>query len=534
MADAADLILTGARIHTQDPGRPVATALAIRNGIIVAVGDRSDVVALRGAHTRTIDGRGCVAVPGLVDAHCHPLWGARAMRDADLTGAKSLDAALALLDAAAREHPDQEWVVAHGLRREWWDGPIDGAVLEDATGGRPTFASFLDGHGAVAGPVALRRAGVDGPRRFADASEIVCDSDGVPTGELREPSAMEAVRSRIPPLSPERRRALYRAQLERMAAAGLVGAHVMDDSPPDLDDLVAMEAAAPLPVRLHLHLWLQPEMDDAAIGDAIDRAARRGTRWRAGAVKFFLDGVVDQGTAWLGAPDRHGHVTGPNWPDPERYAAVVARCLGAGLGCATHAIGDRAIATALDAYAVAGPHGPGGPPRRIEHAEFCDPADVARFARLGVVASVQPAHIAGAAVDGARWAERLDGARRGWGWPFADLAAHGAVLAFGSDWPVADPSPLAGMMWARQRAPGSTGAGYRAEQALDAAAALAGYTIGAAHAAGEPGGVVRPGARGDLTLLAGDPLACAAHEVPDIPILATILAGTLAFRSSDV
>jgi len=537
MTGAADLVITGARIRTLDPGAPIARAVAIRGGRIVAVGDDHEVRRLRGRRTEIIDGRGRVVVPGLIDAHCHPLWGARAMRDADLTVAADLGDALARLAAVADAGPPGEWLVAHGLRREWFGGAPDGAALNGAVRGRPAFVSFRDGHGALANRAALKRAGVDGPREFADASEIVCDAAGVPTGELREPSAMEAVRAHIPPLTPQHRRELYRAQLERMAAVGLVAGHVMDDAPDDLEDLVALEAAAELPVRLVVYIWLQPGMDDRQIDAAIARAGATGRRWRAGAVKLFLDGVVDQGTAWLGAPDPLGRVTGPNWPDPARYAELVHRCVAAGLGCATHAIGDRAIRTALDAYAAAPARAPGQPPCRVEHAELCDPGDIGRFATNGVIASMQPIHVRSvAAAPEAAWAGRLDDRRRGWGWPCADLARAGAVLAFGSDWPVADSDPRLGLTWARRRRPpGQAGLGYRADQALDAEAALRGYTRGAAIAAGDPdAGVIAVGARGDLTIFDGDPVGCAVDELAGLPIAATIVAGTVTFRGPGV
>lgn len=534
--DAADLIITGGRVWTLDPARPHARALAVRNGAVVAVGSAAEIAALRSSATTVITADGLVAVPGLVDAHCHPLWGARATRDADLTGATDLASALASLAAAGFGRAPGEWVVGHGLRREWFGGAPTGAALDPVSGGRPVFVSFIDGHGALANPEALRRAGVDGPRVFADASTIVCDTTGTPTGELREPSAMEAVRTHIPPLAPARRRALYRAQLERMAAVGLVAAHVMDDSPDDLDDLDALERDGDLPLRLVIHIWLQPEMDDAAVGRAIDRAARRGRRWSTGAVKFFLDGVVDQGTAWLGAPDPCGRATSPNWPDPDRYAEIVARCVAAGLGCATHAIGDRAIRAALDAYAAAGPPRRGASPCRIEHVEWCDPDDLGRFAALGVVASVQPAHVAALAANPeSAWADRLDTLRRGWGWSFGDLQAAGATLAFGSDWPVAAADPRVGVMWAlRRRAPGQTGPGYREDQAVDAETALRAYTTGPARAAGAGCGVLTPGAPADITVFAGDPLACSADEIAQLPVVATIVGGAIAYRGPGV
>jgi len=528
MTEAADLVITGARIRTLDPRRPDATALAVRSGRIIGVGNDAELRAVRGQRTVVLDGRGRAVVPGLTDAHCHPLWGARAMRDADLTPARTLADALERLATAAAALPESEWVVAHGLRREWFAADPAGAAIDAAVGGRPAFVSFADGHGALANRAALRRAAIDGPRGFDDASEIVCDAAGVPTGELREPSAMEAVRSHIPALAARRRRALYRAQLERMAAHGLVAGHVMDDVPGDLDDLDALEADADLPVRLVVHLWLQPDMDDARVAEAIARASRSGRRWRSGAVKLFLDGVVAQGTAWLGAPDPAGRETQPNWPDPGRYADVVARCTAAGLGCATHAIGDRAIRVALDAYAAARARYGRRAPCRIEHAELCDPRDVQRFASAGVIASMQPIHIA-AAAGGPEPSARLDAERQGWGWPCADLARAGAVLAFGSDWPVADLDPRLGLMWARRPDPG-----YRADQAVDAATALWAYTRGAAIAAGDPnGGMIVDGAPADLTVLGGDPVACGVDELPELPVVATIVAGTIVYVSTD-
>ncbi len=537
MTEAADLVIVGARVRTLDPSTPSASALATRGGKIIAVGDRHAIAEFRGPHTEVLDGNGRVVVPGLVDAHAHPLWGARATRDADLSGARDLADALRRLQIVAATRTIGEWITAHGARREWFVPAPTGAALDAAVGGRPTFVSFLDGHGALATPAALARAGITGPRTFADASQIVCDVDGTPTGELREPSAMESVRVHIPPLAPARRRELYRAQFARMAASGLVGAHVMDDSPADLADLAALEDEGELAVRLMVYLWLQPEMDDEQIAEAISRARGSGRRWSSGAVKFFLDGVIDQGTAWLGAPDLTGHGTVPNWPDPQRYAEVVRRCVGAGLGCATHAIGDRAIRTALDVYASVRPADARQPPCRIEHVELCDPRDVARFAAHGVIASVQPTHIASVAGDpDSAWVDRLDAARRGWGWPFADLARAGAVLALGSDWPVADPDPRVGMMWARQRwAHGRTGPGYRDDQVLGAAAALEGYTRGPARAAGDAlGGRIVVGARADLTLLGADPVDCAVGDLPQIPVIATIVAGAMGYRSADV
>jgi len=535
VTESADLVLVGARVHTLDPGRPHATSLAIRDGRILAVGDRAEVLELCGATTEIIDGDGLVVVPGLVDAHCHPLWGARAMRDADLTEATDLAAACRMLAEVAARSSD-EWICAHGLQREWFADAPQGSMLAEVVGDRPIFVSFRDGHGALASPEALVRAGISGPRTFGDASQIVCDRNGRPTGELREPSAMEAVRTHIPPLSAHRRLSLYRVQLDRMARLGLTGAHVMDDAPGDLDDLMTLERDADLAVRLVIAIWLQPEMDDAQIADAFCRAGRAGRRWSSGAVKFFLDGVIDQGTAWLHLPDVKGDGRHANWPDLDRYREVVGRAIAHGLGCATHAIGDRAIHEALSAYEDAG-SATAHRPCRIEHVELCDPRDLGQFQRAGVIASLQPIHIAAVADDPDHvWSDRLDRTRAQFGWPHADLLRAGATVSLGSDWPVAIQDPRVGMAWARQHwAPGTTGPGYRDHQVVSAYEALVGYTRSAARAVGDYArGSIAPGMCADLTVFGADPLTSSPDEVPDLPVVMTIVDGSATYRASHV
>jgi len=502
----------------------------------VAVGTDGDVRALCGPRTRTVGCGGATVVPGLVDAHAHPFWGARATRGADLGGARTLDDVRHLLRAERARGTGGAWVLGHGLRRRVFAGTaVRGDALAAAVGGAPVFATFADGHGAVATPEALRRAGVTGPRAFPDASEIVCDGDGAPTGELREPSAMEAVRAAIPPLTAAARRALYAATLHRLAAGGLTGVHVMDSDPDVLDDLAALERDGALPLRVVLALWQQPGDGEDGAARTLADARRSGRLWRTGAAKFFLDGVVGSGTAWLREPDARGRPGAPFWTDPEAYRRRLHRLAAAGVACATHAIGDAAVACALDVLAAA----PAAPPvegrvvrHRIEHLELVDPADVPRVAAAGAVASMQPAHLAGAVgEDGHALAALLGPARVAGAWPAGDLARAGAVLALGSDWPVAPADPLLGMAWARlRRPPGRPDvAPHGPGQRLGAEEALAGYTAGPAWAAGEEhrAGRIAPGRRADLTLLAADPVEVEADALPDVGVRGTVVDGRL-------
>jgi predicted amidohydrolase YtcJ len=263
---------------------------------------------------------------------------------------------------------------------------------------------------------------------------------------------------------------------------------------------------------------------------------RRGRRWTAGMAKFFADGVIESGTAWLHEPDVDGRCVRPFWPEPGSYEAAVRRMAGHGFQCVTHCVGDRAVRAALDAYRGAG-RAASGAPHRIEHLETLRDEELARLASEGVAASMQAAHMAGLdepEVPDA-WRRAVGEARLGLGFRCADIRRAGAVLALGSDWIIASFDPRDGMAWARlRRAPGERGRdAFAAGQALTALEALEGYTTQAALAAGEGAvaGRVAPGFRGDLTLLAEDPVEVDADDLPDVPVLATVVDGEVVFRA---
>lgn len=273
--------------------------------------------------------------------------------------------------------------------------------------------------------------------------------------------------------------------------------------------------------------------DDEIVAQLPLRDAR-GRRWRAGVVKLFVDGVIETGTAWLGEPDAFGDGQTPYWPDPDRYREVVVRFARAGFQCVSHAIGDRAVRAALDAYAAAGTRAANGAPHRIEHLEVLGDDDVRRVARDGVVASMQPLYMQWRRADGSDpWSTRLGPERVAQGYRTRDLLDAGAQLALGSDWPVAPVDPRVGMAWARlRRPPGRPDATVlEPEQRLTALEALEGYTSWAARAVGDPrGGRIAPGCAGDLTVLAHDPVELPADELPDLPVRMTVVDGEIAYR----
>jgi predicted amidohydrolase YtcJ len=521
-------------VRTLDDARPFASALAIQDGLIVAVGDDGDIREMCGPQTEVVDGRGMAVVPGLTDSHQHPFMGAMDTRGADLAGAETVDEVRRRLAVERRRCGDGAWITGHSLEyRVFDDMAASGRLFEDAVGGAPAVLTFFDYHTAIATPAALAAAGIDGPRRFDDSSEIVCDERGAPTGELRERAIglVEAVR---PAVSLEERLQIIAGALASMNRTGLVAAHMMDGTLETPSLCAELESRGLLTVRQVVPFTVEPTMSDEDIGEAIAAGPQDGALWYSGWAKFFIDGVVETGTAWLEQPDTEGRGTAPNWPDPERYAAVVRRFAEAGWPCITHAIGDRAVRCALDAYRAAGSVERG--PHRVEHIETAQDDQIARFVPEGVVASQQAIHLQWMTADMSDpWSRSLGRERAGRGFRSGDLRRSGAVLALGSDWPVAGYDPREGMAWARlRRRPGDRDAEpYLPHQRLSALEALEGYTTHAARAVNEAAvaGRIAPGMRGDLTAFAEDPVDCDADELPDVPVVLTVVGGRVVHRT---
>ena len=508
---SADVAVLGADVLTLDPARPRATAIAFAGDRIVAVGDDAEVREACDARTTVVGGEGMTVVPGLVDSHIHPLWGADLARGIDLSGVtdrEGLRDALRGTDGLKR---------GFGLDYAVYGGhELDGRTLEQDAGG-PALVSFFDLHTHLATPSVLAIAGVDGPVEFPDNSTIVV-RDGVPTGELRELGAYRHVDDRLPqPSAAERRRALVDT-LRQLNAQGLTGGHAMDGKPETFALLRELEAAGELTLRLVVPLWVEPDTSEEELAAWVALRDERGKLWRAGVAKFFADGVVESGTAWLESADARGGGQDCFWPDPQRLRAAMLRFARAGFQLATHAIGDRAVRFTLDAYRDAA-----GVRHRIEHAEVLPDDLLARFAAEGVVASMQPLHGQWRLPGGAdEWTQRLS-ERATPAWRAADVLRSGALLVLGSDWPVAPSDPRLGLAYATGRG------GFDPEQALDPLSALAGYTTAAAAAVGEQhlGGRIAPGLRADLTAFAADPTRVGAHDLPALPVRLTVVGGRI-------
>ncbi|AXJ10891.1 amidohydrolase [Arthrobacter sp. PM3] len=533
-----DVIILADTIHTMDSGAadsPGPQAVAVRDGVIAAVGSRSDAESWPAAEV--IDFGASVLTPGLVDCHMHPVLGLELTRGCDLSGAGDLAGVRALLRAEAATTPPGDWVRGWGL-----DPNVFGTaaptreLIDDAAAGRPCLLRLFDGHSALASSRALEIAGITEPRTFEQASEVVCDGSGRPTGLLLEAAAVELVAQVMPAESFDERKARLADLLQQFARSGLTGAHVMDCGEGSLELYRALEddLDGGLPLRLRISPWCMPGSGEDDWHRLAEQIGLGGKRWGVAGIKLFVDGTVDNGTAWLFEPDTYGESEAPFWPRPEEYAAAVRYFAGRGIPTATHAIGDAGVAAVLDAFESLPPATRSAAPEavhRIEHLETVPDALIGRFSRSGLVASMQPTHCThySRADHTDNWSTRLGTDRANNAWRCADLRTAGGTLGLGSDWPIApfEPLPILADAQLRRRA------GHRGEQpivpgqALTARQALEGYTSHAAKAAGEwaHSGSITVGKRADFTVFDVDPLSVAPDDLAAAQALATFVDG---------
>lgn len=540
MTSAATLLLRNARIYTQDPERPWAEALAIVGDRVVWVGPDAEADAWRGPATRTIDGGGRLALPGLTDSHFHLLLGARGLGRLQLDDAVSIADLQERLRAYAGAEPGREWLVGRGWKYSLF-GPgqaISREILDAAVGDRPVLLTAFDGHTAWANTAALRRAGILGGAETGSAfSTVVLGADGLASGELREGPAIELVRRHIPALSEAEQEDLLRRALRELAALGITGVHNMDGDEAQLELYRRFLERGELSLRVLLPLSVSPGTPPERIDAWAELAAGyTGPSLRADAAKLFIDGVVESKTALLLAPyaDGSGETGTANY-EQEEFEELIARADGRGLQVFVHAIGDAGVRRTLDAFEAAGRrNGRRDARHRVEHVELIDPADVARFVGLGAIASMQPLHANFGLDDQNTW-RRLSGPER-WPWGFAwrRLLDAGVRLAFGSDWPVVAADPLQGIQVALNRikldfsGPESS----FPDQRVSLAEAIAGYTTWAAYAARREAelGWLAPGYLADLVLLDRNLFELPREAIGEARVDLTVVGGEVVFE----
>lgn len=541
-AAAADksppLALVNARVWTGDAARPWAEALVVRGERIERVGTRDEAVAdLSGE--RIVDVGGRVVTPGFIDAHAHLLSAAMQKYEVDLLEAGSLAEIQRRVRQFADEHPQDPWIRGRGW--EYSDFPAGtlptradlDAVLPD----RPVVLRAFDGHTAWLNSRAIALAGITAESTVTGTGQFVLDpTTGQPTGLLKE-SAQRLVDRVLPDRTPDERLAALREYLPRTARLGITSVHNASGGPSELALVRGLLDSGELTVRMRYYARVRP----SAIADDLAAAQRlasdfRHPRLHVGGVKLWLDGVIETHTAAMLSPytDEPTAKGALSYTD-EQLDEVLRTADGAGLQVMTHAVGDRAVRQALDAWQRSGLTRPGG--LRIEHIETLAEEDAARFAALGVAASMQPIHVHPTTL--APW-ERAVGperAARGFAWKL--LVDRGASLALGSDWPASmsfDPWRGVHLAVTRQAVDGQPAGGWQPQHCLTLETALRCFTAGGAQAgqAADELGKLAPGYCADFVVLDRDPFDTPPAELHRVSVLATFVAGQAVYCAAEL
>lgn len=533
-----NLLLTNARVYTVNPNQPRASAIAIAGNRILAVGSDDEIAALRLPGMQRLDMRGAFVLPGLIDAHLHLEYTGFALQRVNVDEVPSVEEAVRRVRDRAAQTPLGEWIQGWGWQQAIWGGQFPTAAqLDAATQTHPVALRAKSGHALWVNSFALRIAGVTRDTPDPAGGEIVRDAQGEPTGVLLE-SAMALVARVIPPPAPEQEEEATLVAMRAMNSAGLTGVHCMDGA----GGIGTFNTYQRLRKqgRSTLRICKQLPFEDLDVIIAAGLRSGFGDAWlRIGGVKIFADGALGPRTAWMiepyeGEPNNHGIAL----YDSEQLVEFVTKAHVHGLSVTTHAIGDRANRAVLDAYALATQDAgrktqdakrrtqddrpSSSIPRplrdRIEHAQLLHPDDIARFGRLGVIASVQPIH----ATQDMFMVDRYWGRRGRYAYAFRDLLRGGARLALGSDSPVETFDPLVGIHAAvtRQRRDGTPLGGWYPDQRLTIEEAIYGYTMGAAYAgySDHELGSIEPGKLADLTVLSHDLTTIPPEDILDVKV----------------
>lgn len=520
------------QVRTLDSARPMAQALAVKGGKVLAVGTREEALAAAGEGARVVELGAATVVPGLTDAHGHLAGLGSSLAAVRLEGTDTLEAVVARVQKAPTTAYQGEWLVGRGWdQNDWPEKRFPGRrELDAAFPSTPVVLERVDGHALWVNGEALRRARITRDTKDPAGGRILRGPDGEPTGVLVD-NAMELIGAVLPPPTDAQLDAQLQAALRACAEVGLTGVHDAGVSRRVFERLKALDAAGKLTLRIHA----------MADGMGPDREAFlsegpfQGDRLALRAVKLMLDGALGSRGAALHAPysDEPGH-TGLLLLSPEEFEARAKAFMARGFQVATHAIGDRANTLVVDAMLrAAQATGTKDGRHRVEHAQVMRLTDIERLGKGGLVASVQPTH----ATSDMPWAEARVGHERIAGaYAWQRLKASGAVLALGSDFPVERPDVLLGLYAARTRQDASAqpAGGWLPEQRLSGEEALEGFTSGAAWAAfaEERRGQLKPGMDADFVAFDVDPVADAPAALLKGRVLLTVVGGDAVYATA--
>ncbi|HET7841188.1 MAG TPA: amidohydrolase family protein, partial [Terriglobia bacterium] len=547
----ADLVLLNGKIWTGEPAAgpgvkappaKFAQAVAILDGRIVAVGTNDEIKPYVSSNTQVVDLGGRLAVPGFIDDHTHFLGGSFQLLEVNLKNTRDEAEFTRLIAQKAATIPKGRWLLGGNWDEEAWpDAKLPTRwMIDSVTPDHPAYLSRYDGHAGLANSAALKLAGVTKDTPEPPGGEIVRDPQtGEPTGVLKD-AAQDLVGKVIPNPSEEEVEEALRAGLKEAARVGLttVNDMALGDETPNGD----FTGEIRLLRRAEQEGWLTCRFYEITPIDQWKKLADAGISHnmgddyiKMGAVKGFADGSIGSRTAWMfkaySDDDKNFGLPTPLMDPSTKMEDLVRGASAAGIQPAIHAIGTRANAEMLAIFAKVEAEQGAGHRFRIEHAQHVRQQDYAAFGKLGIVASMQPYH----AIDDGRWVEKRIGHERArWSYAWRSMLDAGAMLAFGTDWPVAPLDPLLGVYAAVTRATldGRNPGGWFPEEKLTLDEALRAYTYGSAYASFQEKekGTIAPGKLGDIVVLSDDLFSIPPDKIKDAHVVLTVVGGRIVYR----
>jgi predicted amidohydrolase YtcJ len=527
---AADLVLTNGKIVTLDTARPQVEAMAITRGRITALGTSRQVHA--GPGVRVIDLGGHLAIPGFIEGHGHFLSLGESKMNLNLTGAHSWEEIVAMVAAAAREAKPGAWILGRGWHQEKWDKPPDPNVegfpleasLSRVSPRNPVLLTHASGHASFANAMALQLAGVTPKTPNPAGGDILHDAQGNPTGLLRD-TAQGLVRKAIPAETADDQRRAIELAIQECLSKGITSFQDAG-SPTETIELVRRT------LNGRLRLWMMLRAPNARLQPILTRPPQVDEFLTVRAIKRMIDGALGSRTAWMLAPYADlPSSSGLNTEDPADIEKTAEMAIAGGYQLCTHAIGDRANREVLDIYERVFRRHPDKTDQRwrIEHAQHLSAADIPRFARLGVIASMQGVHCTS---DAPYVLARLGPRRAEEGaYVWQKLLHAGAVVTNGTDVPVEDVNPIASYYASVSRRL-RDGSVFYPNQRMSRMEALRSYTASSAYAAFEENikGAFKAGMLADITVLSKDILTIPEAEIPSAEVLYTIVGGAVQYQ----
>ena len=535
----ADMVLTNARIYTVDSKEPWAQAMAVRAGRIIAVGSDEEIEAFQGPSTKVIDAEGHMVLPGFVDAHVHMMAGAATLEQVSLNEAETIGDFQKLIKDYAAAHPGKKWIQGMG----WYysifgkNGLPDKRFVDEVVPDRPVYLLAYDGHSSLGNSKALQAAGITRKTPDPPSGVIVRDPEtGEPTGVLKEAAGQLMAKVIPQPTRDEELDRLAKA-IHYASSLGFTRLISAGGDAERVEFFNEIRKNGEQTTRFSMARFVNPPVAPDIIKVLEEYRKKYNDDWiDLSSVKFLLDGVIEAHTAAMLDPYENDPANrGLLYFDPERYKESVLQLDRLGFTISTHAIGDRAIRLALDAYEAAGKtNGSTDTRHRVEHIENPSTRDIPRFGELGVIASMQPLHATPNENILNAWAGSIGPQRVQRAWPWHHILAGNANMCFGSDWPVVSLNPWEAVqiLLTRETLEGTPAGGWIPEERITLEQAIQGYTMGGAIAAKreKTEGSIEVGKLADAIIISQDLFKIAPNEIGKTKVLMTMVGGKTVYQ----